>query len=871
MVKLVTKGRKIHLREQDPVFSKMYCVCTRDRQKLFLAWQAAFVDICTRSHMYEASQINEWIGLPGSRLANPWMAPAQLLTDSRQLRNAASTLFFCIVSKRNNGHHYLPELYEKGVRNFVVQEMPAEGTFADANLILVKNSIEALQKLATEHRKKFHLPVIGITGSNGKTIIKEWLAQILGGHHRVVRNPGSYNSQTGVPLSVWQLREEHTLALFEAGISHPGEMAQLRSVIRPDITLISNIGKAHLENFSNSRELAKEKVALGEGKSKMVYCRDFPELQELLGHQTDSFVWSRKGQADLIIGKIEKNESQTHIQGIYKNSFISITIPFTDDASIENAIHCWCVLLLLEIPGEIITEGMLQLQPVAMRMHMKEGINGCLLIHDYYNSDPLALHLALQFMAQQKLNRKRTVVLSDVLQSGISSKELYTDIARQLQEAGVEKLIGIGKNISECHELFGMQEKSFFPDTDTCLQQMTAESFWDEVVLLKGARAFTFEKIGNYLQKKSHETVFEISIPALLHNVNYFRSLVPSGTKIMGMVKAFSYGTGSYEIASALEFNQMEYLAVAYADEGVELRKKGIRLPIMVMNPGADSLESLVRWKLEPEVYSMRVLHWMIKTARTHLPLDKKLHIHLKCNTGMNRLGFDSSEMQQVMQLIKESRQLHVVSVFSHLAASENPAFDAFTASQIEKLREVSAFVQQEAGHPVLRHILNTGGIESHPQGIFEMVRLGIGMYGVGFDASSRQSLKPVATLSSCISQIRNIGAEDTVGYGRNGKLPEGGKIAVLPVGYADGYSRRLGNGKGYVMINGKKAPTVGNICMDMLMVDVTQIDCKEGDTVVLIGEGIGLEEMAKLLDTIPYEVLTSVSQRVKRVFIQES
>lgn len=821
--------------------------------------------------MHAIHTINEVIGLPGSLITNPWMEPGLLLTDSRQLRTPSETLFFCIVSQRNNGHHFIPELYEKGLRNFVVEELPEKDQYPDANFILVKNSSESLQALCAWHRNQFHFPVIGITGSNGKTIIKEWLAQLLGNHFNIVRSPGSYNSQIGVPLSVWQMREGHTLGIFEAGISKVSEMEKLAKVIRPDITLISNIGKAHLENFSNATMLASEKAKLAGEDSTLVYCRDYPELHHLFSRRKKTFTWSKKGNADLIISKVNKQENSTQIQGIYKNQFTEISIPFGDEASVENAIHCWCITLLLGVEQESVAAGMKDLQPVAMRMQMKEGLNGCLLIQDYYNSDPHALHLALQFMSQQKSHRKRTLILSDVLQSGLQGEILYAEIARQLEEAGIEKLIAIGTDIFAHQDVFLQKEKLFYRETQEFLDAFKPEQFWEEVILIKGARPFTFEKIALLLQKKSHETVLEISIPAIIHNVNYFRSLLPKGTRMMGMVKAFSYGTGSYEIASALQFNRMEYLAVAYADEGVELRRRGIHLPIMVMNPGAESLESLIRWKLEPEVYSRRVLGWMIKSARQHLPLDRKLTIHLKINTGMNRLGFQPDEMESILSEIKESRQLQVASIFSHLAASEDSAYDEFTNKQIDLLMNASLQATEILGYPVLRHILNTGGIESHPRGIFEMVRLGIGMYGVGFDEASKKNLMHVAVLKSVISQIREIRPEESVGYGCKGRLPGGGKIAVIPLGYADGFSRKLGNGRGYVMIHGKKAHTVGNICMDMFMADVTGIACEEGDEVTIIGPDIPLEAIADMLETIPYEVLTSLSQRVKRVFIHET
>jgi alanine racemase len=829
------------------------------------------MQIFAGKHMHAIHNINDVIGLPGSRMANPWMEPGLLLTDSRQLRNPSQTLFFCMVSQRNNGHHFIPELYEKGVRNFVVENLPSEEKYPESNFILVKNSSEALQTLAAWHRSQFQFPVIGITGSNGKTIIKEWLAMLLGNRFNIVRSPGSYNSQIGVPLSVWQMRKEHTLGIFEAGISRVSEMEKLAKVIKPDITLISNIGKAHLENFSNTMVLASEKAKLAGDESTLVYCRDYTELHHLFSQREKTFTWSKKGNADLIISKIDRKENFTQIQGIYHNQFSEISIPFSDEASVENAIHCWCVALLLGIEQEDIATGMKDLQPVAMRMQMKEGLNGCLLIQDYYNSDPHALHLALQFMSQQKSHRKRTLILSDVLQSGLQGEMLYAGISKQLDEAGIEKLVGIGNEIFAHQHVFHQKEIYFYKDTQEFLDAFKPEHFWEEVILIKGARPFTFEKIALLLQKKSHETVLEISIPSIIHNVNYFRSLLPKGTKMMGMVKAFSYGTGSYEIASALQFNQMEYLAVAYADEGVELRRKGIHIPIMVMNPGAESLESLIRWKLEPEVYSRRVLGWMIKTARQHLPLDRKLTIHLKINTGMNRLGFQPDEMEGILAEIKESRQLQVGSIFSHLAASEDAAYDVFTNKQIDLLENASVQVKEILGYDVLRHILNTGGIESHPRGIFEMVRLGIGMYGVGFDEASKKNLMHVASLKSVISQIRDILPDETVGYGCKGRLPKGGKIAVIPLGYADGFARRLGNGKGYVMIHGKKAHTVGNICMDMFMADVTEIACTEGDEVMIIGPEITLESIAEMLQTIPYEVLTSLSQRVKRVFIHET
>lgn len=821
--------------------------------------------------MYNILKISEILHAD-SIISNANEEIEHILTDSRKVIHTQKSLFFAIVGQRHNGHKFIKELYTKGVRNFVISDK----SFAvpeNCNVLFVNNTLEALQELASFHRRQFNLPIIAITGSNGKTIVKEWLYQLLKDDKNIVRNPKSYNSQIGVPLSIWQINKEHELGIFEAGISFPGEMEKLQKIIQPNIAIFTNIGEAHAENFLNLEQKVSEKSKLFTSTETIIYSKDYPQIDSALKAtypDKKKIVWSKKSSADLQIAKIEKRNNECFIQGIYHNRFIEITIPFSDDASIENAINCWLCLLHLGIDEEIISARMKHLNPIEMRLELKEGINNCSIVNDSYNSDIISLNIALDFISQQKQHNKSTVILSDILQSGKTEEVLYKEVALMLEQRNITRLIGIGEAISRQKNLF-KQECWFYKNTEDFIRHFNHALFQNEIILLKGARAFGFEQIVKHLQQKAHETVMEINLNAIINNYNYYKSKLNPNTKIMVMVKAFSYGSGSFEIANILQFNHADYLAVAYADEGIELRRVGITLPIMVMNPELHSYDNMIKYQLEPEIFSFRVLHLFAEALHrnSHL-LSNPFPIHIKLDSGMHRLGFVEEDLNELIIRLKNNKQLKIKSVFSHLAGSDETALDNFTHHQINAFKNMSGAILKHFNYPILRHILNSAGIGRFPEAQFEMVRLGIGLHGIGANEYDQSFLQHVSRLKTTISQIKEIKKGETVGYGRKGKAEKDIKIATVPIGYADGYNRKLGNGNGYMLINGEKAPTIGNICMDMCMLNVSGINCKEGDEVLVFGEELPITIIAEQLNTIPYEILTSISRRVKRIYFQE-
>jgi len=805
-----------------------------------------------------------------------------LLIDSRKISQVENSLFFAIKGERHDGHKFIPELFEKGLRNFVVRELPDSiEKYEGANFIQVTNTLDALQKLCAFHRSNFSIPVIGITGSNGKTIVKEWLFQLLREDKNIVRSPKSFNSQVGVPLSVWQMNAENELAIFEAGISKPDEMANLEKIIRPTIGVFTNIGQAHDENFATMQEKVDEKLKLFEHAQLLIYCKDYLTIHtEVNNYKIPAslkvFTWSRKSAANLQIGKIKKGNIETEIQGVYHNDFIHISIPFTDEASIENAIHCWAVMLYLGYDNQVIAKRMPYLSPVAMRLELKEGINNCSIINDSYNSDLGSLSIALDFLNQQKQHPKRTLILSDILQSGRNEESLYKEVAERLTKKNIDRLIAIGEAITRQGAQFKNMHVEFYHSTTDFLAAYTNSFFRDETILIKGARAFGFEEISKVLQQKAHETVLEINLNAITHNLNYFRSKLKPDTRIMAMVKAFSYGSGSFEIANVLQFQRVDYLAVAYADEGIELRKGGITMPIMVMNPEEQSYDSMIQYNLEPELFSFRVLSLFDEAAKrsksshgkegSHAPLA----VHLKLDTGMHRLGFEEADLNEIIVRIKNIKHIQIRSVFSHLAGSDEQEHDDFTRIQLRKFNEMSGKIMKHFDYPILRHILNSAGIIRFPDAQFDMVRLGIGLYGIAANQQEQTQLQNVSTLKTTISQIKNVPANDSIGYSRKGFAHRNMQIATIPIGYADGLSRKLSNGVGKLIVKGKLAPIVGNVCMDMCMIDVTDIPVMEGDEVIVFGEQYPIGQVAIDLGTIPYEALTNVSRRVKRIYFQE-
>ena len=796
-----------------------------------------------------------------------------LLTDSRQLVNAGRTLFFALTSERNDGHKYIKDLYQNGVRAFVVNRVP-EGDFPEASFVVVENTLTALQQLAAYHREQFNIPVIGITGSNGKTIVKEWLAQLLGPDYNLVRSPKSYNSQVGVPLSVWQINGSHQLGIFEAGISKPNEMGALQKVIKPTIGVFTNIGQAHEENFISFMQKAGEKLNLFTQAETLVYCMDYYDIQQVimradLGKKVRLVTWSRKfSEAEMYVSKVEKQEKQTVLDVVYHSKTQRFTIPFVDEASIENAIHCIAVCLLMKMDAKVLADRLMGLTSVAMRLEIKSGINNCTIVNDYYNSDVNSLAIALDVMNQQQQHQEKVLVLSDILQSGRDERELYGFISQLIENKGVDLLIGIGEAISRQAGQFKVKN-FFFKDVNDFMQHFPLSQFRNQTILLKGARAFEFEQISMELQEKAHETVLEINFNHLVNNFNHYRSLIKPETKLMVMVKAFGYGSGNYEVSNILQFHRADYLTVAFADEGVELRRAGINLPIMVMSPEVNSYDNIIKYHLEPEVFSFRNLEF-IEKALEITGTTTPLNVHVKLDTGMHRLGFSLQEIPELIRRVQTNPLIHVRSTFSHLATADNPDEDEFTLSQIKVFEQGSQMIVDAFPYKVLRHILNTAGITRFTKYQFDMVRLGIGLYGVPTCKQDEGVLETVVSLKTTINQIKNIPAGDSIGYNRHGRAEHNMRIGIVPIGYADGLSRLLGNGNGKFYVNGQQVSIVGDICMDMCMLDLTEVEAEEGDTVVIFDAEHSINDIAKACQTIPYEVMTRISQRVKRVYYQE-
>ena len=782
-----------------------------------------------------------------------------LLTDSRSLAFPEATLFFALRSQRNDGHKYVADLYRRGVRDFVVSALPDDyaSRFPAATFYVVADPLKALQHLAECHRRRFDIPVVGITGSNGKTIVKEWLYQLLSPQLVVTRSPRSYNSQVGVPLSVCLLNAQTQLGIFEAGISQPGEMSALRPIIQPRIGVMTNIGQAHQENFTSLEEKCAEKLSLFKDADVLIYDADDPVVAEGVRQASfagDQLAWSRtKDEGPLVIRKVAHESERTHITYAYLQQESDFFIPFTDEASVQNAIHCLAVCLYLHVDAAVIAQRMARLEPVAMRLEVKQGVRGCILINDSYNSDVNSLDIALDFMQRRpdRVGMRKTLILSDISQSGMPREQLYAQVAEMVNRRGVDRLIGVGPDLSAMQDLFKI-DAVFYPTTKALLESGKVGRLRNEMVLLKGARAYNFEALTELLSLKVHETILEVDLAAIAANLNYFRSFMKPETKIVCMVKASAYGAGSVEIAKTLQDRGVDYLAVAVADEGADLRKAGITSNIIIMNPEMSSFNTLFAYDLEPEVYDFSLLEALIRAAKqqgiTNFP------IHIKLDTGMKRLHHQAALIPR--------------SVFSHFVGSDSPAFDAFSDHQFELFDKASQQLQAAFPHKILRHICNSAGIERFPQRHLDMVRLGLGLYGV--DPIDNHIINNVTTLKTTILQIRNVQAGETVGYSRKGVLERNSRIAAIPIGYADGLNRHLGNRRAYCLVNGRKAYYVGNICMDVCMIDVTDIPCKEGDSVEVFGPHLPITVLSDALETIPYEILTSVSNRVKRIYYQE-
>ena len=808
-----------------------------------------------------------------------------LLTDSRSLCFPEETLFFALKTQRNDGHKYIADLYRRGVRNFVVENYSLSSllsplsSFPDANFLVVPSPLAALQRLAERHRDEFDIPIVGITGSNGKTMVKEWLCQLLSPQFTVTRSPKSYNSQIGVPLSVWLLNEQTQVGLFEAGISQMGEMEALRDIIQPTIGVLTSLGSAHQENFRTMEEKCMEKLQLFHGAKVIVYNSDDDVVSRCLrrsGFKGEKIGWSRDNiSAPLYITGVTSQSGTTGVSYIYKGTRGTYQLPFFDEASLQCSYACAALALYLGLTPEQLASRMAQLEPVAMRLEVKEGQHGCQLINDSYNSDINSLDIALDFMSRRPGDR-RTLILSDIFQSGMADDDLYREVNALCLKRGVSRLIGIGPRISSHASLFTPLSSSllsphssllFFNSTDDFLSSDVFHQLHDEVILIKGARVFGFDHITEQLEQKVHETILEVNLNAVVGNLNYYRSFLRPETKLVCMVKADAYGAGAVEVAKTLQDHRVDYLAVAVADEGVTLRRNGITQNIMIMNPEMTAFKTMFDYDLEHDVYSFRLMDALINAAEkqgiTGWP------VHIKLDTGMHRLGFDPErDMDEVIRRLKHQNAIIPRSVFSHFVGSDSDDFDRFSAMQFEKFDRASRQLQAAFSHKILRHMDNSAAIEHFPERQMDMCRLGLGLYGV--DPRDNRMLHTVSTLKTTILQLRHVPKEETVGYSRKGVLTRDSVIAAIPIGYADGLNRHLGRGACYCLVNGQKAPYVGNICMDVAMIDVTDIPCQEGDAVEIFGEHLPVTVLSDVLQTIPYEVLTSVSSRVKKVYFQD-
>lgn len=797
-----------------------------------------------------------------------------LLTDSRKLTDAKHSLFFALDGPVRNGHLFIPELYKAGLRQFVVSRTPDKKRFPTAIFLKVDNVLSALQKLARYHRNQFNYDVIGITGSNGKTIVKEWIFQLLEASYNIVRSPKSYNSQIGVSLSVWQMSSQNNLAIFEAGISQPKEMNRLADIIDPTIGVLTHIGSAHNEGFNNALAKLREKIKLFQ-HAKIVISNgdDILIRREVEKCHPKAFFWGKNQTNILRICHIKKQKTCTSIKLYYQDQNVEVKIPFIDDASIENAICACATALCVGLSIKDMQSRTTHLQSVNMRLAFNAGINNCIIINDSYSADTDSLAIALDFLKQQGKRLKKTVILSDFLQSGKNLKRIYEDIISQLQQHKITRLIGVGTEMQNIVPKIITEKKikfdfASYPNTDAFLQHLHSFEFKEEAILIKGARVFAFEKIATQLEQRAHHTVLEINLNAIAHNFQTFQHRLHSSTKIMVMVKAFAYGSGGAEIASLLQYHKADYLGVAYADEGVELRKAGITLPIMVLNPEESAFELITDYNLEPDIFSSRIL----ELFERHLLQSglKQYPIHIEIETGMNRLGFNVEDLGELGDRLKNNQLVKVKSVFSHLAASEDKAEDKFTLYQYNLILIASDKLHQILGYPFIRHIANTSAIARLPKIQLEMVRLGIGLYGIAGKQMSKK-LVPALTLKSTIAQIKCIKKGETVSYNRLGIAEKDTVIATVRIGYADGYSRKFGNGNGYMIVKNKKAAVIGSVCMDMVMINITQIkNVQEGDEVIVFGSVLPIQSLAKMIDTIPYEIMTSISQRVKRVYWSE-
>ena len=785
--------------------------------------------------------------------------------DSRSVVTPEHTLFFALTGNNHNGHDYIRTLYTDGVRAFVISEFREEfNQLTGANFIVVENVLTALQQLAAHHRQHTQAEVIGITGSNGKTVVKEWLYQLLANDHVVYRSPRSYNSQVGVPLSLLGIDPKTEIAIIEAGISQKGEMQHLQQMIQPTIGIFTHLGDAHGENFASREEKLAEKAQLftscqwviGQTGEALEY------IKTRVPSTTSFLLWGEDPKADIHVKTMNIALGHREVQVTFGNKHFILDIPFPDIASYENCMNAVSILLLKQYSPDVITSRVQQLSAIAMRMEIKDGINNCTLVNDYYNSDPSSFQLALNILATQDASKERVVILSDFMDTGKAGDDLYPSIAETLRQANISLFIGIGKHLSEHRHDFSANSR-FYEDTEHFLRQEERDNFNNQIILIKGARAFQFEYIAGFLQKQSHSTILEVDLDAMVHNLNHFRSLTDAHIAVM--VKAFSYGSGSREIASLLQYHRVDYLMVAFADEGIELRAAGITIPIAVMNPEREAFDNMIMFNLEPEIYALDILEDFNRALNKHG--IKRFPVHIKLNTGMNRSGFDEQDLPQLLEFFQTERSVYIRSMFSHLAGSDETVHDEFTLGQIHLFERMTERIQAQFNYKIWRHILNSAGIERFPQYHFDMVRLGIGLHGI---SATHANLQPVSSFKTYISSIRNVPADQSIGYGRKSYTTRPSRIAVIPVGYADGLNRHLSNRVGNVFIKGKRVPIIGNICMDTCMIDVTDTNATIGDEVEIFGKHILVTELSEQLGTIPYEILTGISHRVILVYYKE-
>jgi alanine racemase len=819
---------------------------------------------------YSLAKITEIVN--GQLVGDPNLIIEEIFTDSRKKTNALGSLFCAIKGEQHDGHNYIQGLIETGFTSFII-ESKDKSVDDTANYIVVRNTLEALQQIAAYHRSMFKHPVVGITGSNGKTIVKEWCYQLLYRQFSVSRNPRSYNSQVGVPLSILLLQPTHAIGIFEAGISEQGEMGKLETIIQPEIGIFTNIGDAHSAGFGNETAKIYEKLNLFKHSAYLIYRREDNLLTDIIDrfveeHNIHPITWSDSNRANVKVLERTTLPDQTKVTVQFGAKKTTALLPFTDEASFENALHAWVLALHFEVDPAKLLEGLSGLQPIEMRLNQKAGINHCLLISDFYNSDLTSIEIALDWANQRHSQLSKTIIISDVEQSSLADRDLYTAIHNLLIKHNYTRLIGIGPRITACQYLFDLPHQQFFESTEAFVTGIDTNMFSHEAILLKGSRSFKFEQIEKQLQLKVHNTVLDINLNALQQNLNYFKSIIQDRTKIMVMVKAFSYGSGGDEIAHFLQFNNVDYLGVAYADEGVALRKKGIKLPIMVMNSDEDSYDVMLDYDLEPELYNFRSLNMFASAVKKKAIGTAKAHIEV--NTGMNRLGFNLSEVDQVITALSEEPSIQIQSIFSHFAGSEDKSLDSLSIGQIASLNTFQVKFKAGLGYSPIKHIANSAGAIRFKEAQMDMIRLGVGLYGFHPSDAKDKNIAAVGTLKSFISQIREVSAGEGIGYGHLDTATHDRKIAVVAIGYADGLSRLLSLGTGWFSINNHAAKIVGNICMDMTMCDVTDIDCEEGDEVIIFGKSPSIVDLAKLTNTIPYEIMTSISQRVKRVYSSE-